>query len=118
VTVVASVGGVEVTAREAEVLALIARHLTNVQIAEALFISQRTVESHVSAMLRKLQLPDRAAWPGTPGRCLGCWLPHRRMPTPGRPYMTVTWCRPVGRGRRLPSGWFVPAGRGSRADRT
>jgi len=48
-----------VTAREAEVLALIARHLTNVQIAEALFISQRTVESHVSAMLRKLQLPDR-----------------------------------------------------------
>jgi predicted ATPase/DNA-binding CsgD family transcriptional regulator len=52
-------GGAEVTAREAEVLDLIARHLTNAQIAEALFISQRTVESHVSAMLRKLQLPDR-----------------------------------------------------------
>ena len=49
----------DVTAREAEVLALIARHLTNAQIAESLFISQRTVESHVSAMLRKLQLPDR-----------------------------------------------------------
>ena len=47
------------TAREAEVLALIARHLTNAQIADALFISQRTVESHVSAMLRKLQLADR-----------------------------------------------------------
>ncbi|HWI34492.1 MAG TPA: LuxR C-terminal-related transcriptional regulator, partial [Lapillicoccus sp.] len=47
------------TAREAEVLALIARHLTNAQIADALFISTRTVESHVSAMLRKLQLPDR-----------------------------------------------------------
>jgi len=49
----------ELTAREAEVLALVARHLTNAQIADALFISQRTVESHVSAMLRKLQLPDR-----------------------------------------------------------
>ena len=51
--------GPEVTAREAEVLALIARHLTNAQIADALFISTRTVESHISAMLRKLQLPDR-----------------------------------------------------------
>src|SRR5215475_2564651 len=44
---------------EAEVLALIARHLTNAQIAEALFISRRTVEAHVAALLRKLQLPDR-----------------------------------------------------------
>jgi predicted ATPase/DNA-binding CsgD family transcriptional regulator len=59
VTTVRLVDGAEVTAREAEVLALIARHLTNAQIAEALFISQRTVESHVSAMLHKLQLPDR-----------------------------------------------------------
>ena len=49
----------ELTAREVEVLALIARHRTNAQIADSLFISQRTVESHVSAMLRKLQLPDR-----------------------------------------------------------
>ncbi|MFF5290697.1 ATP-binding protein [Paractinoplanes globisporus] len=49
----------EVTAREAEILALVARHLTNAQIADALVISPRTVESHVSAMLRKLQLPDR-----------------------------------------------------------
>lgn len=56
---VGAVPGTEVTAREAEVLALIARHLTNAQIADALVISQRTVESHVSAMLRKLQLPDR-----------------------------------------------------------
>jgi predicted ATPase/DNA-binding CsgD family transcriptional regulator len=50
---------VALTAREAEVLALIARHLTNAQIAETLFISRRTVETHVSALLRKLQLPDR-----------------------------------------------------------
>src|SRR5262249_6093131 len=49
----------DVTAREAEVLALIARPLTNAQIAETLFISPRTVETHVSALLRKLGLPDR-----------------------------------------------------------
>lgn len=59
VATVGAVQGTEVTAREAEVLVLIARHLTNAQIADALVISQRTVESHVSAMLRKLQLPDR-----------------------------------------------------------
>ena len=59
VTTAGPVPGTELTAREAEVLALVARHLTNAQIAESLFISQRTVESHVSAMLRKLQLPDR-----------------------------------------------------------
>jgi predicted ATPase/DNA-binding CsgD family transcriptional regulator len=59
VTTVGPVRSEEVTAREAEILALIARHLTNAQIADALFISTRTVESHVSAMLRKLQLPDR-----------------------------------------------------------
>ena len=51
--------GTEVTAREAEVLSLLGRHLTNVQIAETLCISVRTVESHVSALLRKFQLRDR-----------------------------------------------------------
>jgi DNA-binding CsgD family transcriptional regulator len=59
VATVGAVPGTEVTPREAEVFALIARHLTNAQIADALVISERTVESHVSAMLRKLQLPDR-----------------------------------------------------------
>jgi predicted ATPase/DNA-binding CsgD family transcriptional regulator len=51
--------GTAITAREAEVLALIGQHLTNAQIAGTLFISVRTVESHVAAMLRKHQLPDR-----------------------------------------------------------
>jgi DNA-binding CsgD family transcriptional regulator len=44
------VGGV--SAREAEVLAAIAEHLTNAEIAGRLFISVRTVESHVSSLLR------------------------------------------------------------------
>jgi predicted ATPase/DNA-binding CsgD family transcriptional regulator len=48
-----------VTAREAEVLALVGQHLTNAQIAETLSISVRTVDSHVAALLRKLQAPDR-----------------------------------------------------------
>jgi DNA-binding CsgD family transcriptional regulator len=51
--------GTEVTVREAEVLALVGQHLTNAEIADALFISVRTVESHVAALLRKLNVPDR-----------------------------------------------------------
>jgi len=50
---------VGVTAREAEVLAAVAEHLTNAEIAGRLFISVRTVESHVSSLLRKLQVDDR-----------------------------------------------------------
>ncbi|MFB4316817.1 LuxR C-terminal-related transcriptional regulator [Actinomadura sp. 21ATH] len=52
---------VEVSAREAEVLAAVGRHLTNVQIAHRLHISVRTVESHVSSLLRKYGVPDRRA---------------------------------------------------------
>jgi predicted ATPase/DNA-binding CsgD family transcriptional regulator len=52
---------VDVSAREAEVLASIADHLTNAEIAARLFISVRTVESHVSSLLRKLQVGDRRA---------------------------------------------------------
>ncbi|MFG2881802.1 ATP-binding protein [Streptomyces sp. NPDC048297] len=50
-----------VSAREAEVLALLGEHLTNAEIAARLFISVRTVESHVSSLLRKLEVPDRRA---------------------------------------------------------
>jgi predicted ATPase/DNA-binding CsgD family transcriptional regulator len=52
---------VDVSAREAEVLAAIGEHLTNAEIGARLFISIRTVESHVSSLLRKLQVGDRRA---------------------------------------------------------
>ncbi len=47
------------SAREAEVLAAVSEHLTNAEIATRLFISVRTVESHVSSLLRKLRVSDR-----------------------------------------------------------
>jgi predicted ATPase/DNA-binding CsgD family transcriptional regulator len=50
-----------VTAREAEILAAIGRRLTNREIAAQMFISVRTVESHVSTLLRKLGAQDRPA---------------------------------------------------------
>jgi DNA-binding NarL/FixJ family response regulator len=47
------------TAREREVLQLIARGYTYRETGEALFISVKTVESHVGSVLRKLQLTNR-----------------------------------------------------------
>jgi predicted ATPase/DNA-binding CsgD family transcriptional regulator len=48
-----------ISEREAEVLGLVGDHLSNAEIAGRLFISVRTVESHVSSLLRKLDLTDR-----------------------------------------------------------
>lgn len=50
-----------VSRRESDVLALIAGHLSNSEIAGRLFISERTVESHVSALLRKYGAANRRA---------------------------------------------------------
>ena len=49
------------TERQAEVLALVANGLTNTEIADELFVSYRTVENHVSAILMKLDAPNREA---------------------------------------------------------
>ena len=57
--------GSVLTRRELEIASLVARGETNSQIGRALFVSERTVESHVSSILRKLDLPTRtaaAAW--------------------------------------------------------
>ena len=49
----------QLTPREREVLRLIARGYTYKEIAGELFISIKTVETHVSSVLRKLQLSTR-----------------------------------------------------------
>ena len=49
----------QLTTREREVLRLIARGFSYKQVARRLYISHKTVESHVSAVLRKLQLTNR-----------------------------------------------------------
>jgi DNA-binding NarL/FixJ family response regulator len=49
------------TRREREVLELICAGSTNAQISERLFISVRTVDHHVSAVLGKLDVPTRNA---------------------------------------------------------
>ena len=49
------------TAREYEVAALIAEGLSNREIADRLYLSERTVENHVSHALQKLDVPSRSA---------------------------------------------------------
>ncbi len=50
----------ELTEREREVLDLLARGLSNTEIAATLVISQKTVRNHVSNIFSKLQVADRA----------------------------------------------------------
>lgn len=47
------------TPRQTEVLDLLAEGLTNTEIGDRLFVSTRTVETHVSAILTKLGVSDR-----------------------------------------------------------
>lgn len=49
----------QLTSREAEVLDLVAKGLRDAEIAERLFLSEKTVHHHVSAILRKLGVSTR-----------------------------------------------------------
>ena len=50
----------ELTDREREILAMIARGRTNQEIADDLVVSLKTVRNHVSNIFAKLQVADRA----------------------------------------------------------
>jgi DNA-binding NarL/FixJ family response regulator len=58
---VVSEAGHDLTSREWEVLDLLRKGLSTGQIADRLFVTRATVRSHVAAILKKLQLPDRKA---------------------------------------------------------
>jgi len=49
------------SAREVEVLTLMADGLSNAEIADKLFLSLRTVTSHITSILGKLDLTSRTA---------------------------------------------------------
>lgn len=51
----------QLTERERQVLDLVARGLSNRQIARELVLAEKTVRNHVSHVFAKLQVPDRAA---------------------------------------------------------
>jgi len=50
----------QLSPREREVLDLVAAGMSNAQIASRLFLSQKTVRNHVSAVITRLQAADRA----------------------------------------------------------
>jgi non-specific serine/threonine protein kinase len=62
------------TRREEEVVALVTQGMSNRQIASELHLSERTVENHVSKILRKLRLASRAE--------IAAWATHQSLIAP------------------------------------
>lgn len=56
-----SSAGSQLTAREQEVLQLLVTGATNHEIADAIFVSPRTVKAHVASIFQKLDVHDRTA---------------------------------------------------------
>ncbi len=71
----------DLTAREQQVAALLAEHLTNRQIAERLVVSQRTVATHVEHILEKLGFASRHQ--------VGVWAAERDLQAEARPRRPV-----------------------------
>jgi DNA-binding NarL/FixJ family response regulator len=75
------------SAREREVLGLLAEGLSNQEIAQRLYISERTARTHVSSILRKLGLASRtqaALWAPRGGPPPGPYPPAPRPPPAAR----------------------------------
>ena len=62
---------VELTPTETKVVQLVAKGLSNREVAEKLSVSRRTIESHVSNMLNKTSLKNRTE--------LACWAMENSM---------------------------------------
>lgn len=111
------------TAREVEVLQLVADGMTNAEIAERLHVSPRTAEHHVSALLAKLAVPTRRhavsprRRPGPSGPRLTdsaprSWRLFPFAPSDTEPWDTVSWAAGVGHSATTPPS--VATGRSGR----
>ncbi|HZC73709.1 MAG TPA: LuxR C-terminal-related transcriptional regulator [Jatrophihabitans sp.] len=85
-------GSPKISPREAEVLRALGEHLTNAEIAARLVLSVRTVENHVSSLLRKLGAADRRELAAMAS--LEASIPPDRAPIVGLP---IVWTSFVGR---------------------
>jgi predicted ATPase/DNA-binding CsgD family transcriptional regulator len=92
-------GQVTISGREAEVLAALGEYQTNAEIARRLYISVRTVESHVSSLLRKLGATDRRDLAARANRMGSTSSAHQ--PDLGMVGLPAVWTTFVGRTSQL-----------------